>query len=157
MALLSGDEIVAIAMRLEQRGEAFYSEAAQTAASAGVRELFVYLAEQERHHRRAFEQMARDGVEVGLTPEQQAEFQAYADALLKQSFFADPEGGLPQAAQAEGERAALEAALAFEKETLLFFHELREAVLGAGRRVVEGVIEEERRHIQRLSGVLAAA
>jgi rubrerythrin len=157
MALLTGDEIVEIAMRLEQGGEAFYTVAADRASTAAVRELFVYLAEQERHHRRAFREMARDGVELALSAEQYEDFQAYTDALLKKSFFASPESALSQAAEARDERAALQAALDFEKETLLFFHELRDVVRGTGRQVVEGVIEEERRHIRRLSSALAAA
>ncbi len=156
MGLLTGDEIVEIATRLEQGGEAFYTAAVDRATSAGVRELFVFLAEQERQHRRAFQRLAQDGVELVLSPEQVADFQAYTNALLKQSFFASPDSALYQAAQAEDERAALQIALDFEKETLLFFHELRDAVRAAGRKVVEAIMEEERQHIQRLSAVLAA-
>jgi rubrerythrin len=50
---------------------------------------------------------------------------------------------------------ALEAALEFENETLLFFYELREAVRGPGQLVVERIAQEEKWHIQRLSGLLA--
>ncbi|MFC2036864.1 ferritin family protein [Chloroflexota bacterium] len=154
MALLTGDEIIEIAMRLEERGEAFYIAAAEHATSTGIRTLFEDLALQEQYHRRAFQQMGRDVVELALSPDQWDQFQAYTGALLQQSFFAEPEGALSQAAEAMGEREALQAALGFEKETLLFFHELRDVVRGPGRQVVERIVQEEKRHIQQLSGML---
>lgn len=156
MALLTGDEIIEFAMRLEESGEAFYTAAAEKVTTAGVKALFEELAVQEQYHRRAFEQMGRDVVELALSPEQWDEFQAYTGALLQQRFFANPENALNVAAEAQDEREALQAALGFEKETLLFFHELRDAVRGPGQQTVGRIIEEEKRHIQRLSGMLGA-
>jgi rubrerythrin len=151
MALITGDEIIEMAMQLEESGEAFYLEAAENATSAAVRDLFADLAVQERHHRRAFQQMGRGVVELVFSDEQWDQFQAYTGALLQQRFRSSPEGALGQAAKALNEKDALAAALAFEKETLLFFYELREVVRGADRQVVEQIISEEKAHIQRLS------
>jgi rubrerythrin len=156
MTLLTGDEIIEIAVGLEERGEAFYNAAAEQATRAEVKALFEELAVQERYHRRAFQQMGRGVVELALSPEQWDQFQAYTGALLQQSLFDRPEGALSQAVEATDEQNALKAALGFEKETLLFFHELREAVKGPARQTMDRIIEEERRHIQRLSGMLAA-
>ena len=155
MVLLTADEIIEIAMRLEERGETFYNAAAGKAASANVKALFKDLAIQEQHHRHAFQQMGRGVVELVLTDELWDHFQAYTNALLQQSFFAKPEGALSQSVEAMDEREALQAALSFEKETLLFFHELREVVKGTGRQVVERIVQEEKQHIRRLSGMLA--
>ena len=157
MALLTGDEIIEIATRLEESGEVFYNAAAEKSTDAGVKTLFEELAIQEQYHRQAFQQMGRDVVELALSPEQWDEFQAYTGALLQNRFFDNPENALNLAAEAEDERASLQAALEFEKETLLFFHELRDAVRGPGRQTVDRIIQEEKQHIQRLSGMLAAA
>lgn len=156
MALLTGDEIIEIAMRLEESGEAFYHDAAEKAASTEIKTLFEELAVQEQYHCRAFQQMGRGVVELALSPEQWDQFQAYTGALLRQSFFEKPEGALSQAIEATDEQGALQAAVDFEKETLLFFHELRGVVRGPARQTMDHIIEEERRHIQRLSGALAA-
>jgi len=156
MALLTVDEIVEIAMRLEERGETFYNAAADKAASASIKGLFEDLAIQEQHHRRAFQQLGRGTVELVLTDEQWDQFQAYTNALLQQSFFAKPKGALSQSVELMDEHEALQAALGFEKETLLFFHELRDVVKGAGYQVVERIIQEEKQHIRRLSGMLTA-
>jgi rubrerythrin len=157
MALLTGDEIIEIATHLEESGEAFYNAAAERATTADIKALFQDLAVQEQYHRQAFQQMGRGGVELALSPEQWDEFQAYTDALLRQSFFAKPENALNLAAGAQDEREALKAALDFEKEAMLFFHELQNAVRGPGQQTVERIIQEEKQHVQRLSGMLAAA
>lgn len=155
MALLTADEIIEIATRLEESGEVFYTGAAEKATTPGIKALFVDLAEQERHHRRAFQRMGHRVVELTLSQDQWDQFHAYTGALLQQHFFASPESALNMAAQAQDEQAALQAALGFEKETLLFFHELRDVMRGAEQQVVERIIQEEKWHIQRLSAMAA--
>ena len=155
MALLTGDEIIEIAVRLEERGEAFYRAVAEKATAADVVELFQEMAVQERYHRRAFQQMGHDVVQLALSDEQWDQFQAYTGALLQQSFFDRPDGALSQAAEAEGERQAVQAALGFEEETLAFFRQLRNVVRGVEQQVVDRIIREEEQHMRRLSGMLA--
>ena len=156
MALMTGDEILDIATRLEEKGEAFYNAAADNATTEEIRTLFQDLAVQEQYHRRAFEAMAGGKITLGFTPEQQEEFAAYADALLRREFFGGSGTALDRAARASEERSAVQAALDFEKETLLFYHELKEMVSSADRETVEGIIQEEKQHIQRLSRMLAS-
>ena len=156
MALLTGDEIIEIAMRLEERGEAFYSAAAQEATTAEIKALFGELAIQEQYHRRAFQQMGRDLLELTLSDEQWEQFQAYAGVLLEQRIFDKPDGALGEAAGAQNEREALQAALGFEKETLQFFQELKAVAKGADQQTIERIIGEEEHHVKRLSGMLSA-
>jgi rubrerythrin len=155
MALLTGEEVIEIAMRLEESGEAFYSSAAEEATTASVQNLFHELALQERYHRRAFQMLGGAAVELTLSPEQWDRFQAYTDALLQQSFFRKPEGALRHATVAQNEREALQSALGFEQETLVFFQQLRDALRQPGQKVVDDIIQEEKRHIQRLSAAIA--
>lgn len=157
MALLTGDEIIEIAARLEESGEAFYNAAAEKAVDASIKALFEELAIQEQYHRQAFQRMGRGVVELALSPEQWDDFQAYTGALLQNHFFANPENALNTVAETKDEQAALQAALGFEKETLLFFHELRNAIGGPGQQVVDRIIQEEKQHVQRLTGMLAVA
>ena len=157
MGLFTGGEIIEVATRLEESGEAFYAAAAEKASTAGIKGLFEELASQERKHRRAFQQMGRGVVELALTHDQWTQFQAYVDALFQQSFFATQDSALNRVLEAHDERDILRAALGFEKETILFFYELREAVPGAGQQTVEQIIRDEKRHIQRLADMLSRA
>lgn len=155
MALLTGDEIIEIAVRLEEKGEEFYGTAAHRTATADLKALFEELAIQEQYHRRAFQRMGRDIAQLALSDEQWEQFQAYADALLEQRVFDKPEGALGSAAEAQDEMEALHAALGFEKETLEFYREIRGVVRGADRKTVDRIMAEEEDHIRRLSGMLS--
>jgi rubrerythrin len=155
MALLTGDEIIEIAVRLEEKGEEFYSTAADGTATEDLKALFEELAIQEQTHRRAFQRMGRDIAQLALSDEQWEQFQAYTGALLEQRVFNKPESALVQVAEAQEETKALHAALGFEKETLEFYRELRGVVRGADRQTVDRIMAEEEDHIRRLSGMLS--
>ena len=155
MALLTGDEILEIAMRLEEKGEAFYIAAAEEATTTEIKTLFDELAIQEQYHRRAFEQMGRDLVQLTLSDEQWEQFQSYAGVLLEQRVFGKPDGALGKVAGVQDEREALQTALDFEKDTLQFFQELRGVVKGADQKTVDRIIGEEEHHVKRLSGMLS--
>ncbi len=55
------------------------------------------------------------------------------------------------ARQAQDRETALRAAMGFEKDTLLFFYDLREMVSGAERGTISDVILEEKAHLRRLA------
>ena len=156
MALLTGNEIIDMAVRLEEKGQAFYNAAAEGADTASVQSLFAELAVQEQYHRRAFEQMGGGAVALSMADEQWEQFQAYRDALLQNTFFADAEGALGRANEARDEGEVLRAALDFEEETLQFYQDLQEVVRDADRQTVERIANEEREHIRRLSALLAS-
>ncbi len=156
MALLTEDEVIDIAIRLEENGEAFYTQAARDAGDVQLQALFDELARQERQHRRTFQQMSEAPVRLALSADQWAEFQAYVGALLRQSFFAGPEAALNRAAAASEPDAALRAALGFEEEAIRFYQKLHDAVGDSERQVVARVIEEEKQHARRLQEMLAA-
>lgn len=157
MALLTGDEIIEIAIRLEERGESYYSAAAKTATTGEIKALFEDLANQEQYHRQAFQKMGRDVVQATLSDDQWEQFEDYTGALLEQRIFDKPEGAVARAAIVQDEKEALGAAVGFEEETLGFFRELREVVRGSEQRTVDRIIAEEEEHIRRLSGMLSAA
>ena len=157
MALLTADEIIEIAMRLEESGAAFYNAAADRADTEDLRVLFEELAIQEQYHCRVFRQMGSNVLELSLTPDQWDQFLAYADALLQQQFLSSPEKALNLAWQARDEQGALQSALGFERETLLFFQQLREVVRSPEQQTVDRIIREEEQHIERLAGMLAGA
>lgn len=155
MALLTGEEIIEIAMRLEEEGEAFYNAAAKQATTTQIKDLFEELAIQEQYHYRAFQQMGRDIVRTALSDEQWDQFQEYTGALLNQRILDKPDGSLSKATSVQDEREALEAALGFEKETLEFYQGLRDVVREADQQTVDRIIGEEEQHIRRLSSVLS--
>jgi rubrerythrin len=82
------------------------------------------------------------------------EYQTYLQVALAEALFAGPDKGLTLAKQAQDRETALRAAMGFEKDTLLFFYDLREMVSEAERRAISDIILEEKAHLRRLARML---
>ena len=154
MALLTAAEALKWAMEIEENGEAFYNAVAAKSADAETKALLEDLAIQERGHYQVFQKMLEevrphpDLSDVGYEYE---EYQAYLQVVLASALFAGPDKGLTLAEQAKDREAALQAAMGFEKDTLLFFYDLREMVSEAERETITAIINEEKTHLRRLA------
>ena len=157
MAIFGATDIIEMAMEVEKSGEVFYAEVARKATSAEVRELFEELAEQERYHHAAFKAMSGSVWEQTSSVEGEwDQYVMYLQATIKSSFFEGSDKALSLAEQVSSEQEALEMALGFEKETMLFFYDLREKVSDSDKSVVERIINEERAHMRRLASMIEA-
>lgn len=152
MAVFNAAQALGMALRIEENGEAFYKEAARRSDDAETKALFEDLASQERAHYRTFEDML-EGVEPApeLTGEQYEDYQAYLEVALDQALFAGPDKALRAAEQAEDREAALRAGMGFEKDTMIFYYDLREMVSESDRETISAVIHEEKQHLRRLA------
>jgi rubrerythrin len=158
MAVLTAAEALKWALEIENNGEAFYNAVAARSADPEVKALFEDLAAQERGHYQVFQRML-EGVKpdpdlsgIGYEVE---EYQTYLQVALDRALFAGPDKGLTLAKQAQDQETALRAAMSFEKDTLLFFYDLREMMVSeAERRVVSDIILEEKAHVRRLAKML---
>ncbi len=157
MAFLTAAEALKWALEIEKNGETFYNAVAANSTDPQVKALFEDLAVQERGHYRAFQQMLKevkpdpDLSSVGI---QYDEYQAYLQVALANALFAGPDKGLTLAKQAQDRETALRAAMGFEKDTLLFFYDLREMVSEAERGAISDIIREEKSHLRRLAKML---
>jgi len=156
MAELTVHTILGWALSIESNGEAFYREAASKAQDRDVRLLFEELAQQEQRHRRTFERMLErlPAPEGAASADAMMEYEAYLRTALSNALFAGPESGLALARQAADEAAALRAAIAFEKDTLLFYYDLRDLVPEAQRPALTAIVQEESAHVRQLAQVL---
>jgi rubrerythrin len=155
MGVFSAAEALEIAMQIEKNGEAFYRAVAAKATDPSIKTLFQELAAQEQKHYAVFEKMAGavSGA-VGPSAPEYDEYQTYLQAALDNALFAGPDKALAMAGQAHDRQSALRAAIGFEKDTLLFFYDLREMVSEAEQKAITGIIREEKVHLRRLAGAL---
>lgn len=155
MAIFTAAQAIEMAMEIEQNGKKFYHAAAAKSNDAKVKALFEELADQEQAHYQTFQNMLG---EVKPAPDLQAEeydqYQAYVQIALENALFAGPDKALTLAEQAKDREAALQAALGFEKDTLLFFYDVREMVSDKDRETISNVIREEKKHVRRLTKLL---
>ncbi len=73
--------------------------------------------------------------------------------MTDSSFFVGEKKNIDFAARAKDEKAAIDFALTFEKDTLLFFYQIRDLVKASGREVIDAIIEAEKEHIRKSNEV----
>jgi len=155
MSVFSAAEALEIAMQIEKNGQVFYQAVAAKATDPNVKKLLQELAVQEQRHYEVFQKMAGtvSGAASPSAPEYD-EYQAYLQAALDNALFAGPDKALAMAEQARDRQATLRVAIGFEKDTLLFFYDLRDMVSEAEQKAVNGIIQEEKLHLHRLARLL---
>jgi len=157
MAVFNAGQALEMAQEIEKNGEIYYVTVAAKQTDADVKALFEDLAAQERIHYQVFTQMlARVEPAPELLVDEYDQYDAYLKAALDNALFAGPDKALALAAEAGDKRTAVRGALGFEKDTLLFFYDLREMVAGKDRAAVTRVINEEKSHVRRLARMLSS-
>ena len=145
-------EVVEMAISIERSGEAFYQTASKLAREKSLEELFRYLAGEEGKHLKTFQGLydtLKEGPET--TPYNWEEAKLYLKALVDSRFFTAPDQAINLAKEAKSELEALNSAINFEKDTLLFFYEMLEVIKPGDRDLVKRIVEEEKKHVRRLS------
>ncbi len=153
---MTGADVIDLAVQTELQGERFYRAAAAAATAPEGRRLFAFLATEETRHRATFEGLATSIVTTAIDPTTWAEAIGYIEATVDRAFFSGRRSPLREIAQGASEADMIRQAIAFEKETLLFFVGLRDLVQPANQPLIDAIIREERQHIVRLAGMLSA-
>ena len=149
--LLSSAEIFDLAKAVEKGGQAFYQAIASTTSSPELRELFTHLAGEEVKHFHTFERLAREYPELEVDAEEWGQTSAYIQATSDSRFFVGEDKALSLAKTVKEPLKAVDIAIGFEKDTLLFFYELLNVTPTKGREAAKAIIEEEKRHVLLLS------
>ena len=145
-------EVIEMAIATERSGQAFYQNASKLARENSLKELFQYLAEEEEKHLKTFQNFYNTLKEKPeITPYNWEEAKLYLEALVDSEFFASPEKAINLAKEAKDELEVIYAAIEFEKDTLLFFYQILEMIKSQEQELVKKIIEQEKKHIQRLS------
>ena len=158
MTVFTASEGLQMAMEIEQSGELFYKAAAERTTDAEVQQIFTDLAAQEQGHYRLFQKMLREAKPAPpLSAAEYDQYDIYVQSALEHALFAGPDKALSLAHQAQDRESALRAALGFEKDTLLFFYDLRDMVNAADQDTITAIINEEKKHLRRLAELLRGA
>ena len=158
MAVFTAAEAVNMALRIEQTGEAFYTGMARKVQDPQVKAVMEDLAVQEQRHYNAFMKLSGHVSEPPSHSQQEwEEYAQYLQVAVDNAIFAGPDKALALAESIADPQEALRMALGFEKDTLLFYYDLRDMMREADRPVVNEIIREEKAHVRRLAGLLGGA
>lgn len=146
MNTYSIEEILEMAVQTEKLGHQFYTGMADKFRSdQGLVKLFTALASKEKVHEKTFGDLKSMASKKGVEPVQWEEVTNYMRAFVESEFFLGGSKALPAMDHVKTVQDAVKFALGFEKETLLYFWELRSLV--KEKEIVDEVINEEKSHI----------
>ncbi len=153
--IFTAGDIVEAAIQVETKGESFYKRVAGKAANAQVRDLFLYLGGEEIKHRETFQGLLKRVGQFELPAwSTDQEYQDYLESLVESHILFGDGLGDTILTHMQSEAEALRFAMGFEKDTILFFMEMRELVPESEKRFVQECIEEERDHLRKLRTML---
>ncbi len=148
--VFSAAEMVEIAVQLEQNGAAFYQAAANGARQEEVKSLLEFLAKEEQRHESVFRSLQPTESEHRPSQEYPGQKSAFIQALLEDRLLPPAEVVERVLPGLTSDTEVIDFALGFEKDTLLFYYEMRHMMGGAHRDMVGEIVEQEKIHVERL-------
>ena len=147
---LSGSELINIAIGIERRGIAFYELMAKSSKNQVAVDVFKYLADMERQHIKIFQDMI---TEVGSfkISERSGEYGDYLQALVDSAVFTDEFVTSETTARATSDIEVLELAIGAEKDSILFYYEMKDILPKPAQSAVDRIINEEKSHLRQLT------
>ncbi len=150
----NADDIFEMAEQMERNGAKFYRTAAESVQDQDAKMFLLKLADMEDNHEKTFADMRVKLSEEEKTPtvfDPQDESTAYLRALADTRVFFEKE------IDTSGMEAILKDAITAEKDSIVFYLGMREAVPETlGRNRLDDIIKEEMGHIRLLSKELVA-
>ncbi len=138
-------EVLEQAIQTERLGYQFYSSMAERfKESSELNSLFSVLAQKETQHERTFTELM--GMVGDRTEEGWDEVSLYLRAMVESEFFLGKNKSLPSMDGIKDIEQAVLFAIGFEKETLLYFYGIRDAV--KEKDILDEIINEEKSHIR---------
>lgn len=143
-------EIIEMGIEIEKNGRDFYAALAHRTHDPALAELFTLLGKEEAKHISAFGAI-REAVRACEKERTSDEYFAYMNALAGRHVFIHEGKGNDIASKVTGPGEALDTALSFEMDSIVFFEGMRDAVPPASRHIVEELIAQEKQHVVKLN------
>lgn len=146
MQVFTANDIVEVAVRIEENGITFYNFAEKMAQASDVKKLFADLASAEAEHKRIFEKLLSQ-IETYTPPERYAgEYAEYLRNYVDNNIIFTKEVMDKQLSAVTDTPSALDFAMQRELDSILYYHEIKNLVPQAQHETIEKIIEEERKH-----------
>lgn len=144
-SISSLESVLDLAVWLEKHGEDFYERACARADDQGLKETFSALAKEERRHCAIYTDLYE--MYTGKSAEGDellGEYGQFIHLLIKEV------SESLNFAEISSQEELIAGALQFEKNTLLFFAEVKPLFRGKAGSIIDAICREEKRHIQQL-------
>ena len=144
----SVESVLDVAIWLEKKGREFYENAVTSFQDDELKSTLLFLIEQEQKHETIYQNLSQ---KITGTPEAQDElFGEYG--MFIRLLVSEITRSLEISPSFTREQL-IRAAIRFEKDTLLYFHEIKKLFQGDERAAIQTICDEERNHIRLLMDV----
>lgn len=143
-------DIIKLALKIESNSAAFYDCLKELEQFYNIKQTFTYLAGEERRHIENFKGLFNSLKKVKPKEGFQDELETYIEALAKELISADDEATSQLIRKIKTEKEALDFAIGFEKDSILFYQEIKECIPAESHRIIDEIINEERQHLGHL-------
>jgi rubrerythrin len=146
-ALVNVAEILDFAIYMEQKGYEFYTESAKKFADLKLVQLFHLLAQEELDHERIFKGIKEKTKTTASREIKNGDNQPGIKDYLKGFVFGINKSVKEKVGTIKTIEGALNTALGFERDSVVFYSTLKKYVDKKHAAVVENVVQEESRHV----------
>jgi len=148
-------EVFRVAVQIEENGRKFYEESLKNIDDSEIKALFADLALQEIEHRKLFETLLAELPPESTTPtvwDPENEIDKYLNMMAGNHVFISGADVKTQVDSIKGTADALKLAMEFEKDSIIFFLSIQEAVKGEkDQEFIKSLVKEEQGHLKRLT------
>jgi len=143
-------EVLDFAAYIEQNGYDFYSEASKKFSDHKIVELLEYLALEEMKHETLFKKLAKSADTFNAEESYEGEFNAYMKEFCASHSLASRDKLRTILDNLKTFEDVLDMAISFEKDSVVFFLELKYMAAFDKEQIIEKVIKEELDHLRKL-------
>ena len=147
--LLDVKEILEFAVYIEERGYEFYVGAMKKFPEPRATELFQYLADEEFKHEKVFKKLMEQDGDL-MKGERDAEYQAYMREFVRAHQLGDKEAVNAKLSRLSTLDDILDLAMDFEKDSIVFFSELKGLYAKGHSAAIDKIIREEMGHLRKI-------
>jgi rubrerythrin len=149
--IFAGKEIVEIGIQIEKNGRDFYNTLLKQSKEAKIGDLFKFLATEEEKHIKAFRKILEQTIKYEAQGLDSDDYYAYMNALASEHVFTKANTGESTAKSIKSDKEAIEKAIGFEKDSIIFYEGMKRVVPDEGKKTVDALINQEQDHLRKLT------
>ena len=146
-------EILKTAIRIEENGIIFYREMLNKFKAQELQEIFSFLADEDERHRKIFEEMLSKTERYEMVDSYPGEYEAYLRAFADEHVFSKEKTGQLMAEKVKDIKGAIQFGIEVELDSINYYQEIKRFVPDYQKTVIEKIVDEERGHFLKLSGI----
>lgn len=148
--LIKTREVIEAAVSIEENGFAFYKSVEKSIKDKDVKDVFSFLAGEENRHIVAFKKIYEGIDDQEDTIIDDEDSSNYIKALAEKNVFTKKDAANDMVKNINTPFNAINLALNFERDSILFFNEIKSFVSQDNRDLINKLIKEEHDHIVKL-------